>query len=83
MMCILFYIQKVRLFLGHTVYDKVSKFHFNPFTSFRDKNPPNKVHFSVCLGSITPEHDPPKLRVSSTNSVPKFSFHKFIKFKPQ
>ena len=36
------------------MYNKVSKFYFNPLTSFRDKTCQKKVHFSVCLGSITP-----------------------------
>ena len=36
------------------MYNKVSKFHFNPLTSFRDENSQEKIHISVCLGSITP-----------------------------
>ena len=34
------------------MYNKVSKFHFNPLTSFRDTNFQKKVHFSMCLGSM-------------------------------
>jgi len=34
------------------MYNKVSKFHFNPLISNREKNSPKKIHFSMRLGSL-------------------------------